>query len=1061
MNVAMFTASAAARGGHFQIGNEVPGKSTLQVPSGSPVRGANYGDDMFRNNQEKAQVVENIKQLKLGQERMEARLEELLQCSTKCREMLQKGPPMRSMNSLASTLAPPEQNKYLPGTYVDGSSKSEREAPLTPTSPPLTPMGSSHRPQNRSRLLSASALEECSDGSDDDGDMTPSGATNVVARASSQQSAMSSCARFVPDGWPAVLLPRDEDEMYVSTSAAAGRSQAFVAIDQPADKSEGNPEAPAWKSCARRLVLRPDSFCCVVYDITSLGLLMYDLTVIPVVLAWNLSTEGFINHAMWITLSFWTFDVCFNFFRGYHQAGYVQTDLDKIASRYFRNSFGPDLCIMLADWFGVLFAFIEERSQQASGVKMLRFAKTGRLLRIVRMLRVVKYIRIFDELVDRHVAVKYHIILRISSVLAALSWFTHLLACAWYTLGVHASHDTSMSWPDTVHGFFDHGFSYEYTTSYHWAIAQMVLGGVEIQSVSSQERVFTIFCLVIGLVVGSTLISSLSASMVEFQMSMNERGQMLRTLRHFLRDHDVHVSVAYRVQKQVLEGLSQQVRLTDKDVPALNYVSSALRTTLKVEVYQAHIYTHPLFRLWSVLDSAMVRAFCADGLDFHFLRQKDSLFSPGIMAEEAFTVVKGGLIYEQSQRLLGTHAVHNKGEVVLSKGAWVIEMTLWAHWITVGASTACTWTELVSVRADAISQLLWIPGLVRQVTIEYRAIYHSRIVISGKHPSDMPTDVSVPFTDLRDIVHAMHFETRNSIAKGVLGHEASKSNWLWLSSMSMNYALEEEMASGASPFFLLPAAEGNGIEKVSLLVTLRMENPDGQILAQIGRHDVSGIRPTCQLPSLKQDNDENPRDAVLRLMKCRLMGIGPASTWVGTARQPVVRHQDSSIRIHHLITTFHYHQDESFKVWQCEVPVVRVHRGLHNTWNHSSRRTASSGGTGTSGHSSIGERKDTRTAFVIPEVECDEDSEELFHYTGRRFIYMWLWVDELEDMQHGDRNTHLALSSLLGKIPFEEYLEHEGNVKPNNSLSTLSADQISDTGDFSAGLDAPEEVDAV
>eukprot|EP00971_Amphidinium_carterae_P214526 4257409-Amphidinium_carterae.1 len=39
---------------------------------------------------------------------------------------------------------------------------------------------------------------------------------------------------------------------------------------------------------------------------------------------------------MWVTLSFWTADLLLNFFRGYHQAGYVQLDLDKIAARYLR-----------------------------------------------------------------------------------------------------------------------------------------------------------------------------------------------------------------------------------------------------------------------------------------------------------------------------------------------------------------------------------------------------------------------------------------------------------------------------------------------------------------------------------------------------------------------------------------------------------------------------------------------------------------------------------------------------------------------------------------------------
>ena len=85
---------------------------------------------------------------------------------------------------------------------------------------------------------------------------------------------------------------------------------------------------------------------------------------------------------------------------------------------------------------------------------------------------------------------------------------------------------------------------YQYVTSLHWAMAQMTLGSIEIVSASTVERLVTISMMLIGLLVSSALVSSLSAAMVSFQMRRTEQNETMRILRQYLRQNKVDSSLS-------------------------------------------------------------------------------------------------------------------------------------------------------------------------------------------------------------------------------------------------------------------------------------------------------------------------------------------------------------------------------------------------------------------------------------------------------------------------------------------------------------------------------------
>merc|ERR1712232_363004 len=97
-------------------------------------------------------------------------------------------------------------------------------------------------------------------------------------------------------------------------------------------------------------------------------------------------------------------------------------------------------------------------------------------------------------------------------------------SCMWFAIGNDGFTDTEDRWvhAETSHmqsnTYFDASMLYQYITSAHWAAAQITLGANDIACTNSYERVFNILGLLIGLCLGCTLVSSLSASMINVHL---------------------------------------------------------------------------------------------------------------------------------------------------------------------------------------------------------------------------------------------------------------------------------------------------------------------------------------------------------------------------------------------------------------------------------------------------------------------------------------------------------------------------------------------------------------
>merc|ERR1719330_364228 len=174
------------------------------------------------------------------------------------------------------------------------------------------------------------------------------------------------------------------------------------------------------------------------------------------------------------------------------------------------------------------------------------------------MMRVV---RIVDEFMEHNLPEELKLVFKLVTLFFIIMWCAHLLSCAWYAIGVYGMSDTGLRWIDgagiyvdgeDVH-FLELGQFYQYTTSFHWATAQIALGGIEHMPANSWERLFYVLAMMVGFLFGSSLVSSLSASMVDYQMMQKDKTSKMRALRQYLQENGVDASVALPVQRQIKE----------------------------------------------------------------------------------------------------------------------------------------------------------------------------------------------------------------------------------------------------------------------------------------------------------------------------------------------------------------------------------------------------------------------------------------------------------------------------------------------------------------------------
>mmetsp|Transcript_168732 Transcript_168732/g.542249 ORF Transcript_168732/g.542249 Transcript_168732/m.542249 type:complete len:861 (+) Transcript_168732:93-2675(+) len=391
--------------------------------------------------------------------------------------------------------------------------------------------------------------------------------------------------------------------------------------------------------------------------------------------------------------SYWTVDIPLTFFVGFYVNGVLELSCGKTAKNYLSSWLLMDLCLVVLDW--TLVGFQMDASAALMSIRALRML---RLLRFVRLVRLWKLNSIFRKLVASIKSEYALILLDVSEILVVMIMACHLMACAFYALGMLAYSEDEEGW---INFYFKEGdtVGYRYATALHWAITQFTPASMEVTGKNTLERVHNIIVIIIGVVAFSTFVSSVTQAMTQLRKLAGSKKAQFTQLRRYLGEHRISMPLATRVYRYYEQGSqAKQHRMMWRDVALFADIPDILQMDLLQEVYAPVLAKHPFFLHLQDVGAAAVRALCHHAVREVTYRAEQDVFHAGQLANKVSFVVEGALEFSESVESFAARDV--------LPGQWLSEAALWVKWYHTGTAVAKEFSLLCMLSGPGLQQVL-------------------------------------------------------------------------------------------------------------------------------------------------------------------------------------------------------------------------------------------------------------------------------------------------------------------------------------------------------------------
>lgn len=674
------------------------------------------------------------------------------------------------------------------------------------------------------------------------------------------------------------ILPKLSAKAVKKSMSRSRRPSFYDAIEIAIEPKDGRPS-----ELGRKFMVEPTSWQRVSFDVGGMLILAVDLVITPPMLAWDLPQEGFVFGFTVVGVIFWTMDMMLNLRTGFYRKGKLIMTPYAVFCRYAQTTLLPDCTVVLVDWLSVLTVIMSPGGAQSdssfSGVKLIRLTKITRLLRIFALLRLAhlaEYIERLGEQMSDAGAFKY--VLDILKIIAIILWVNHVICCLWYGLGVSLQDgaDTGQNWlSDPLRNSDDPSYGtigplFQYTSSYHWALTQMTPGSMQVVPRNSVERIFNNVVLIFGMLFFSGLVSTLSATIVNFRMRGSGTAAKMSQLRRFLRQSCISTSLSMSIQKEVFDRLTSPKPLLFTDVDAIGVLSKSMHSELMFHLCKPHLLRHGLFHILQIIDNYKFKEVLENCINFGFINPGDTVFCPGETATYAYYLESGMLRYVQT-----LETSNDEEDLSLEDHKDMIcEVALWTNWIHVGTLKAKQPTVLMSIDAKKHEDCLCSGDNVifHNITSEYSRLYHERVV-SSTSPQALPNDIYVSSANFKEILVSSSTDMRQVISLALF---ASLKNPIFggfhFTGVNALDSLEKEIMQGKCVLTLNDKGETQRLLAVSVL---ELVIGGASILAEIGTWslETADLKVCCKLPGGKRRLPEPALTQLRRVMSTELSAL--------------------------------------------------------------------------------------------------------------------------------------------------------------------------------------------
>eukprot|EP00927_Polykrikos_kofoidii_P069145 TRINITY_DN6452_c0_g1_i1.p1 TRINITY_DN6452_c0_g1~~TRINITY_DN6452_c0_g1_i1.p1 ORF type:complete len:825 (+),score=124.97 TRINITY_DN6452_c0_g1_i1:342-2477(+) len=435
-----------------------------------------------------------------------------------------------------------------------------------------------------------------------------------------------------------------------------------------------------------RFIIHPHSTNRVVWDLSSLLMVVYDMIMIPMS-AFHLPNNIFLVFMEWVTRLFWSADMVLSVSTGMVLAdGTVEFELRALLKHYLKTWFALDLVIVGSDWAEIILS-------QTGVIGLGRLMRVFRIVRAVRLLRLVRMQEVVSTITERIQSDKAALILNMVKWVLFIVGVSHAIACCWW--GIGDDEGVAESWV-VRSKLVDSNIWAQYLVSLHWSLAQFSGGMDEVTPGNSTERFFAVVVWVFGFIAAAIMVSTLTSNQTQSHIIGGTTSRQLATLRKYLKQNSISSNLALRVQRSAQHAMSGE--LSAEAVEMLGMVSDPLKVAMHFEMYSGILRCHPFF-CDAINDGPQVmRRVCHFAVSALLLSSGDAVFYKGELPEEPkmYFVSKGVLEYTA-----------NYGEVTtVTERQWVAEPALWTVWRHRGSLVATSDVKLAMVDAKTFQDLV-------------------------------------------------------------------------------------------------------------------------------------------------------------------------------------------------------------------------------------------------------------------------------------------------------------------------------------------------------------------
>lgn len=583
--------------------------------------------------------------------------------------------------------------------------------------------------------------------------------------------------------------PRAQPSVSIRSSNRTGDDSTTQHFEQPPGMHlRGGDKVSS--SCTM-FVASPSSPRRLFWDFLGAIVLCYDLLTVPLIAFNRNSHEPPLKEALdFSTTVYWIVDIPLQFFSGYHSGGFIEMRPKKIAKRYIRGWFIPDLLIVVLDLSMLLL--------QSNLVRVVDFSRIAKIVRAFRVLRLLRVMRVMkwpswaeDIRYSFHSEALQTAIGAFSTLFAVVA-VNHFIACGWYWVGTLKVDGNS--WVDDLDHSGEHSVSdpYHYATALHWSLSQFTPATMAIGPTNLIERVYAIGVVLFAMVIFSQFVSSITAALATLRhvnkMSTRERIYVQKYIEENHLSMDLSGRIMAFLSSRKLMG---RRRVHEDDIKMFKALPEKLLLQVHWEVFGPRVMPHPFFHHIHLGDDMAIFDICHRAMSERPQSASQDLFTPGQEAKHMFFTVSG--IWEYFRSWTDRQPLELDGH---AQEYWFCEMVLWLKWEHRGRLAASNDCECVALDAAKFRLILCRKPTLYLMGHHYARMYKLRVIeVLDEH--DELVEVLPPAFDWTKEASQQCYE----YAYGEVSPTSDEARppWQLIRSFSPHFGLLKKLSTSLSP----------------------------------------------------------------------------------------------------------------------------------------------------------------------------------------------------------------------------------------------------------------------